>query len=117
MLETLKFGGHWIARSQGKSRDSTRPPILPLVIVSMVQERRMSIMPPRSFWGWATGGSYCRLGSSRTAMSRCAMIPVILLSSPHLILMPMIARNADVASRVSPTIDGVAQVVRRVSEG
>jgi hypothetical protein len=45
------------------------------------------------------------------------MVPIILLSSPYLILVQAIARSIDVASRVSPAVDGMAQVVQRVSEG
>jgi hypothetical protein len=36
------------------------------------------------------------------------MILIILLSSPYLILMSMIVQSVDVASRVSPTVDGLA---------
>jgi hypothetical protein len=45
------------------------------------------------------------------------MISIVLLPVPYLIFMPSVARSADGASCVSLTVDGVTQVVRRMSEG
>jgi hypothetical protein len=44
------------------------------------------------------------------------MIPVVLFSAADLVLMPSFTRSVDGASCVSATVDGVSQVVRRVSE-
>jgi hypothetical protein len=44
------------------------------------------------------------------------MIPVVFLPTPYLIFMSSVAQSADGASRVSSTIDGVTQVVRRMSD-
>jgi hypothetical protein len=44
------------------------------------------------------------------------MISVILLPTANFVLMPPFARSIDRASRVSATVDGVSQIVRRVSE-
>jgi hypothetical protein len=45
------------------------------------------------------------------------VIPVVLLPVPYLIFMPSVMRNVDGAPRVSSAIDGVTQVVRRMSDG
>jgi hypothetical protein len=44
------------------------------------------------------------------------MIPVVLFSAADLVLMLSFTRSVDGAPRVSATVDGVLQVVRRVSE-
>jgi hypothetical protein len=49
-------------------------------------------------------------------LSREAMISVILLPTANFVLVPPFARSIDRASRVSATVDGVSQIVRRVSE-
>jgi hypothetical protein len=36
------------------------------------------------------------------------MIPVVLLSTANLVLMPSFARSVDGASRISATVDGVS---------
>jgi hypothetical protein len=46
-----------------------------------------------------------------------AVIPIVLLPVPYLILMPSVARSVDGASHVSSAVDGVTQVIRRISEG
>jgi hypothetical protein len=45
------------------------------------------------------------------------MIPVVFLPMPYLIFMSSVARSADGAPLVSWAVDGVVQVVRRMSEG
>jgi hypothetical protein len=44
------------------------------------------------------------------------MIPVVLLSVVDLVLVSSFTRSIDGAPRVSATVDGVSQIVRRVSE-
>jgi hypothetical protein len=44
------------------------------------------------------------------------MIPVIFLPAAYLVLMPSFARSVDGTLRVSATVDGMSQVVRRVGE-
>jgi hypothetical protein len=44
------------------------------------------------------------------------MIPVVLLPAADLVLMPPFARSIDRTPRVPATVDGVPQIVRRVSE-
>jgi hypothetical protein len=44
------------------------------------------------------------------------MIPVVFLPTADFVLMPSFTRGVDGAPRVSTTVDGVSQVVRRVSE-
>jgi hypothetical protein len=44
------------------------------------------------------------------------MIPVILLPAADLVLMPSFTRSINGASCVPATVDGVSQIVRRVSE-
>jgi hypothetical protein len=44
------------------------------------------------------------------------MIPVVFLSAAYLVLMPSFTRSVDGAPRVSTTVDGMSQIVRRVSE-
>jgi hypothetical protein len=44
------------------------------------------------------------------------MIPVVLFSVADLVLMSSFTRSVDGAPRVSATVDGVSQVVRRVNE-
>jgi hypothetical protein len=44
------------------------------------------------------------------------MIPVVFLPAAYLVLMLSFARSVDGTPRVSATVDGVSQVVRRVSE-
>jgi hypothetical protein len=46
-----------------------------------------------------------------------AMISVVLLQVPYLIFMSSVARSANGAPRVSPAVDGVTQVVQRMSKG
>jgi hypothetical protein len=45
------------------------------------------------------------------------VIPVVLLPAPYLIFMPSVALSPDGAPRVSSAVDGVMQVVRRMSDG
>jgi hypothetical protein len=45
------------------------------------------------------------------------MVPIILLSTPYLVFVLSVARSVDGAPRVSPTVDGVSQVARRMSDG
>jgi hypothetical protein len=44
------------------------------------------------------------------------MIPVVFLPATDLVLMPSLTRSIDGAPRVSTTVDGVSQIVRRVSK-
>jgi hypothetical protein len=44
------------------------------------------------------------------------MIPVVLLPAADLVLVLSFARSIDGAPRVSATVDGMSQIVRRVSE-
>jgi hypothetical protein len=44
------------------------------------------------------------------------MIPVVFLPVAYLVLMLSFTRSIDGAPRVSATVDGMSQVVRRVSE-
>jgi hypothetical protein len=44
------------------------------------------------------------------------MIPIVLLPAADLVLMSSFTRSIDGASRVSATVDGVSQIVRRVSK-
>jgi hypothetical protein len=56
----------------------------------------------------------CRLNSGGLAPSWDAMIPVVLLPAADLV--PSLMRSIDGASRVSAAVDGVSQIVRRVSK-
>jgi hypothetical protein len=44
------------------------------------------------------------------------MIPVVFLPAVYLVLMPSFARSVDRTPRVPTTVDGVPQIIRRVSE-
>jgi hypothetical protein len=44
------------------------------------------------------------------------MIPVVFLPAAYLVLMPSFARSVDRTPCIPVTVDGVPQVVRRVSE-
>jgi hypothetical protein len=43
------------------------------------------------------------------------MVPIILFPAPYLIFVPSVARRIDGAPCVPPTVDGMSQVVRRMS--
>jgi hypothetical protein len=43
------------------------------------------------------------------------MVPVILFPAPYLVFVPSVARSIDGAPCVPPTVDGVSQVVRKMS--
>jgi hypothetical protein len=47
--------------------------------------------------------------------SQDAMVSIILLPVPYLVFMLSVARSVDGASRVSPTVDGMSQVARGMS--
>jgi hypothetical protein len=49
--------------------------------------------------------------------ARYAVISVVLLSTPYLIFMSPVTRCADGAPRVSSAVNGVTQVIRKMSEG
>jgi hypothetical protein len=46
-----------------------------------------------------------------------SVIPVVLIPTPYLIFVLSVARSVGGAPRVPPSVDGVTQVVRRMSEG
>jgi hypothetical protein len=48
---------------------------------------------------------------------RDVVVPVILLPAPYLIFVSSVARSIDGAPRVPPTVDGVSQVARGMSDG
>jgi hypothetical protein len=45
------------------------------------------------------------------------MVPIVFLPVPYLIFVSSVARSVDGAPRVSPTVDGVSQIARGMSEG
>jgi hypothetical protein len=44
------------------------------------------------------------------------MVPIVLLSASYLILMSSFTRGVDGAPRIPPTVDGVPQIARGMSE-
>jgi hypothetical protein len=45
------------------------------------------------------------------------MIPIVFLPVPYLVFVSSFARSIDGAPRVSPTVDGMSQIARGMSEG
>jgi hypothetical protein len=45
------------------------------------------------------------------------MVLIVFLPVPYLIFVSSVARSVDGAPRVSPTVDGVSQIARGMSEG
>jgi hypothetical protein len=86
------------------SASNTRGVTLPKFVLS-VPGRGVGKRSSRPSPEWGTGRSCRRLNS------------VILLPVPYLIFMTSVARSAYGAPRVSSAVDGVTQVVRRMSEG
>jgi hypothetical protein len=85
----------------------------------------MANQPP-----WSCLGLYLstletlKLGSHWMARRRGAlmvlwysMISVVLFPTPYLIFMLSVTQSADGAQRISSAVDGVTQVVRRMSKG
>jgi hypothetical protein len=74
------------------------------------------VVVPRPSPGGTTSRGRRRLSSGGLAPSWDAMIPVVLLLAADLVLVPSFTRSIDGALRVSVIVDGVLQIVRRVSK-
>jgi hypothetical protein len=81
-----------------------------------VPGRGVVVVVPRPSPGGATSLSHCQLNSGGLTPHRDVVIPVILFSAADLVLVSSFARSVDGASCVPPTVDGVSQVARRMSE-
>jgi hypothetical protein len=114
MLDTLKLGGHWMARRRGVSAET---PHTSSCRCSCHRSRGgESILGrldhPRN--GLLVEAAADSIHVAR--LRRYTMISVVLLPAPYFIFVPSVARSADGASCVSSAVDGVTQVVRRMSE-
>jgi hypothetical protein len=103
-----------MALRRGVSADT--PCVLLLSMMMSVPGRGVVVVVPQPSPGRATSRSHCRLSPGGLTPRRDAVVPVIFFPVPNLVLVSSFTRGVDGAPCVSPTVDGVSYVARRMSE-